>query len=140
MGLICWCPLITKVLLKPNFVGDQFRIIINKCFFFCLFQNEHVPSSLNKTPTSTVSVAWGYCSLGCLKENPAQSIILTCDPSSSPHKILFLKTDQKFVMTFSTFSLLKQVSTLFTYETSNNYQEYFFAQISFYLNYNRTLL
>ncbi|CAL1273272.1 unnamed protein product [Larinioides sclopetarius] len=69
---------------------------------------EHVPSSLNKTPTSNVPVAWGFCSLGSLKENPAQSITLTCDPELSPHKILFLKTEQKFVMTFSAFSLLKQ--------------------------------
>ncbi|XP_055932867.1 nephrocystin-4-like [Argiope bruennichi] len=69
---------------------------------------EHVPSSLNKTPTSSVSVVWGFCSLGSLKENPAQCIALTSDPTLSPHKKLFLTTEQEFEMTFSAFSLLKQ--------------------------------
>ncbi|GIY39591.1 nephrocystin-4 [Caerostris extrusa] len=69
---------------------------------------QNIPSSLNKTPTSSVAVVWGFCYLGTLKENPAQNIILTCDPTLSPHKILFLKIEQPFEMTFSAFSLLKQ--------------------------------
>ncbi|GIY01498.1 nephrocystin-4 [Caerostris darwini] len=69
---------------------------------------QNIPSSLNKTPTSSVAVVWGFCYLGTLKENPAQNISLTCDPTLSPHKILFLKIEQPFEMTFSAFSLLKQ--------------------------------
>ncbi|PRD24032.1 UNVERIFIED_CONTAM: Nphp4 [Trichonephila clavipes] len=71
-------------------------------------EEQHIPSSLSKTPTSNVAVVWGFCHLANLKENPSQNIALTCDPSLSPHKILFLKTAQEFEMTFSVFSLLKQ--------------------------------
>ncbi|GFT18536.1 nephrocystin-4 [Nephila pilipes] len=71
-------------------------------------EKQHMPSSLSKTPTSSVAVVWGFCHLATLKENPTQNISLTCDPSLSPHKMLFLKTEQEFEMTFSTFSLLKQ--------------------------------
>ncbi|KAG8182994.1 hypothetical protein JTE90_027480 [Oedothorax gibbosus] len=79
-------------------------------------EKKHLPSSLNKRRTANIAIVWGSCRLGTLKEDPSQSIELTCDPSTSPHRILFLSTQQQFEISFSAFSLLKQNKNL-----SNSY-------------------
>lgn len=74
------------------------------------FKQSSAASTISKSPTSNIAIAWGFVKLSNLWTNPSQTVTLSCDPSESPYKILFLRTPSNFELAFTAASLIKQVN------------------------------
>lgn len=79
-------------------------------FFFFFFKQSNAASTISKSPTSNIAIAWGFVKLSNLWINPSQNVTLSCDPSESPYKVLFLRTPSNFELAFTAASLIKQVN------------------------------